>query len=403
MKYLRLSLFVAACALGTARAQDERQPPPPEIPDFTNLDEFIYEPKSTVSLGVRHLSGAKTSFSGTGRILTAENPGAATGDDIVRTYRDGRVLPDARTTPNTDTGGNPTRDPGGAGTSEPIADDDRTNSWSYARAEQLAEMEGFVAFHSYSADVIDATSRDKEARAIPGLELAAAYDMGKILGSRFSWSITGGMSLNDINSSTSSAVQATVRTITDYYSLFGQTPPPPPYTSPSSGSETLPGGSVVVTDTSVLISDQPALRQETAVTNATSVTNRWKVKGSYFTFRAGPTVWVPIAKRFRASVSLGAALVYAGTNYSVAESFSPDGGAPITDFVTSDETKLLPGFYVDASLQFDLTERAGFYAGAVYQSTGSYTQRIQNANADYATKVDLEGQSGLRAGMTIRF
>jgi hypothetical protein len=64
---------------------------------------------------------------------------------------------------------------------------------------------------------------------------------------------------------------------------------------------------------------------------------------------------------------------------------------------------VLSGYYVDASLQFDLTERAGFYAGAVYQSTGSYTQHARDASSDYTTKIDLEGQSGLRAGMTIRF
>ncbi|HUR56666.1 MAG TPA: hypothetical protein VM029_03080, partial [Opitutaceae bacterium] len=73
MKQLRLALVVFASAAGMALAQDEeRRAPPVEIPDFSNLDEYIYEPKSTVTLGMRRLSGAKTSFSGQGRINAAE-------------------------------------------------------------------------------------------------------------------------------------------------------------------------------------------------------------------------------------------------------------------------------------------------------------------------------------------
>jgi hypothetical protein len=63
MKYFRLVLVLSASALGALLAQDEeRRAPPTHIPDFSNLDEYIYEPKSTVILGFRHLSGAKTSF-----------------------------------------------------------------------------------------------------------------------------------------------------------------------------------------------------------------------------------------------------------------------------------------------------------------------------------------------------
>lgn len=401
MKYLRFPVFVFACALGAVHAQDENRPPPPVIPDFSNLDEFIYVPKSTVSLGVRHLSGAKTSFTGGGNVATVSNIGDETSDDIARVYRDGYVLPDARTTTVPSTG-NPVQDPS-TGAPEPIADDDRTNSWKYESANQLTEQEGFIAFHSYSADIVDATPRNRDAKAIPGLELAANYDMGKILGSRFEWSITAGMSVNDISAQTTGGVTANINTVTDYYNLFGQTPPEPPFTSPTANFETLPNGSSVATNTAVLISDVPVLRQEGTISNNTDVTNRWKLKGSYFTFRAGPTIWFPINERFRASVSLGGALVYVGTNYQVTETFSPDDGPDIVEVAASDETQLLAGYYVDASLQFDLTERAGFYAGAVYQSTGSYSQHVQDANSSYSTKVDLEGQSGLRAGMTIRF
>jgi vacuolar-type H+-ATPase catalytic subunit A/Vma1 len=102
-------------------------------------------------------------------------------------------------------------------------------------------------------------------------------------------------------------------------------------------------------------------------------------------------------------LSLGAAVVYAGSTYSVSQSFAPDTGAEISDSSENTTSKLLPGFYADASLQFDLTERAGFYAGAVLQSTGAYTQNVNTTAAQYSSRIDLANQSGMRGGMTIRF
>jgi hypothetical protein len=184
-------------------------------------------------------------------------------------------------------------------------------------------------------------------------------------------------------------VDATITTRRDYYSLFGQTPPEPPYAASSA------------VDSPVLLANEPALSLTT--TSNGTVENRWKLKGSYFTFRAGPTIWIPFSSRFRLSISVGGALVYAGTSYSVVETFTPEIGADIVESSSSVENKLLPAYYADASLQFDLTERAGFYAGAVFQSAGSYDQTIESEKAHYATKIDLANQNGLRAGMSIRF
>ena len=108
MKLFRHILFAFVAALGAAFAQDEeRRGPPIEIPDFSNLDEYIYEPRSVLAFGFRYISGAKTSFSGTGRIPSPENPGAATGANLLRVYHNGRVQPDARTVARLDGGGNP--------------------------------------------------------------------------------------------------------------------------------------------------------------------------------------------------------------------------------------------------------------------------------------------------------
>jgi hypothetical protein len=96
-------------------------------------------------------------------------------------------------------------------------------------------------------------------------------------------------------------------------------------------------------------------------------------------------------------------MIYAGSNYTVVESFEPETGAEINETVTDDATKFRIGYYADATLQFDATERTGFYVGAVYQATGSYDQAIATENANYATKIDLNNLNGFRAGLTFRF
>jgi hypothetical protein len=416
MKHVRLALIAFTALVSVALGQDEeRRAPPIEIPDFSNLDEYIYEPKSTVTFGFRYISGAKTNFSGQGRIPSPEDPGAATGANQLRVYHDGSVQPDARTVGRLDSSGNPIIDPQtNAPVFDPITPDGKTNTWNYTDASQLS-LPGFVRFNSYSAEVIDTAAREKKGASNAGMDIAMSRDMGKLFGSRVAWNLTAGMSINDIATDVNDRVRASLTTVSDFYSLFGHTPPDAPYSAPSSVTTTVldasgnplvnEDGSVgtITSDTTVLLGNEPAGRRTTTITDDSSVSNRWKLKGAYYTFRAGPTLWIPITTRLKASISAGAALVYSGTNYTVTQTFAPALGAEISDTASTDAYKLLPGYFADATVQFDLTDRAGFYAGAVFQSAGSYTQNIDTTNSHYSTKIDLASQSGVRAGMSIRF
>jgi len=416
MRHLRLALVVFASSLCPAHAQDEQQAKPPtEIPDFSNLDDYIYTPRSTMTVGYRLLSGAKMKFSGTGKLASAEDPGALNLANIARAYHDGAIHLDSRATTRVDADGNPVSDPAtGITFTDPIAPDGRTNSWNYASSKQ-ATADGQVAFHSYTADIIDAAARNAEGKRNGGLELAMSRDMGKFMGTRASWTLMAGMSLNDLTAKTSGGVLARLTTLTDLYSLNGQPLPDAPYSAPSTGSFTVTdaaGNAVlntdgstqtVTTDTTTLIANQPGSRTSQTSSDSTSVTNVSKLHGAYFTFRAGPTVLIPVTGRLRASLSLGAALVYAGSTYRVTQTYTPDTGGELTDTSENTSNHLLPGYYADATLQFDLTERAGFYAGAVFQSAGAYTQKVSSTAAQYSSRVDLANQSGLRAGMTLRF
>jgi hypothetical protein len=416
MKHLRLALFASVAALGLVHAQEERQgPPPTEIPDFSNLDDYIYEPKSILSIGFRRLSGPKLKFFGTGKLSTTENPGAATGANLTRTYHDGSVSPDGRFAGRVDNSGNPVLDPdAGSQIFDPIAPDGRTNTWSFQSASQVTE-DGFLKFNTYAADIIDTAARGTDGRANFGLEIAVSRDMGKLLGTRMSWQLIAGMSINDLAGSKDDTVQARLTALTDLYSLDGQVAPTAPYSAPSSTTTSVldsAGNAVlnddgtaqsVTVDTTTLLTNQPSLRTSTTTTDTTSVNSRWKLSGAYYTFRSGATLLVPFGSRFKASFSAGPALVYAGSSYTVTQTYTPATGAEISDTSTSTTSHLLPGYYADATLQFELTERTGFYAGAVIQGAGEYTHNLNSVAAQSSSKIDLAKQQGFRGGMTIRF
>ncbi len=83
------------------------------------------------------------------------------------------------------------------------------------------------------------------------------------------------------------------------------------------------------------------------------------------TFRVGPTVVVPLFSHLSASFSVGGVLVYSGTNYSVLETFQPDTGTLMADSASDGASVILPGYYFDANLQWDITPNSGIYLGAV--------------------------------------
>ena len=407
----RTSLLVFALLGSVAlRAQSETDhptAPPPENLTFLT-DEYIYIPKYRFSLGLRALSGAKTSFSGRAVIAsTLDSIGAATGTGFSRIYHDGTVSPDSRTV-STDDGN-------GGNVNVPIAPDGKTNTWTYADPTQVTPT-GNIAMNSYSADMNAAGPRTKDANNAYGFEVVVARDMGKI-GTHFEWNLAAGFSLNDLSSGLRTTVPANITTTTDVYSLYGAPAPVAPFSGTSTatsqsvvdanGNAILNSDGTVKTvspDTVTLLGNEPLSRNVSApVADTTSVINSWQLKGAYFTFRAGPTLLLPITEHLRASVSLGAALVYAGTTYTVRQQFTPATGDAINLIESDSANHFLPGYYADANLEYRLTETAGFYAGAVYQNTGDFKQEVKTDTADFTTKVDMSSLAGVRAGVNFKF
>jgi hypothetical protein len=414
MRLLLVALCVACLPVAGLRAADEDKPVPEEIPNFSQLDEYIYVPKSTLSLGTRFfLRGPKTSYAGQGVNPSTVDPGdqsTVTVPNISRTYIDGTVSPDQRTvTINAGLGGEQ---------QVPIASDGRTNSWSYLNQSQILN-DGNIAFHTYSSEVTDTSEHNVNGAPNAGLELILDHDMGKI-GKTWKWSITAGFSIADIHSSTYVSVPTTVSTLTDTYDLFGQVPPSAPYTSPNtisqtvfSASGTVESGSTTTTATQsatqqILLGNEPISRQVTPT--YTDSTNRYFTEGAYYTLRVGPMVTIPMGGHFKLNLSAGPDLVYLGSELNVLEDLDIATGENYQQLYQKENTKILPGYFVDVDLQYQLTDTAGFYLGGIYQGAGSFQQSVASgtdpntgAGLSYSSKLDFGNQEGFKGGMTVRF
>ncbi|MFA5262739.1 MAG: hypothetical protein WC378_02870 [Opitutaceae bacterium] len=388
-----LSALIARAGFMSGAGDDDHPAQAPVVNLSFATEEFIYVPIYTTSMGFRMLSGAKASFSGTSTIKSPSvDIGSPTGVYVLRTYADGSVGLDTRTDSN--------------GVYIASADG-LTPTFQYNLPASQESVNGYLAFHVNEAKVDDSTPRVKDPGSMAGFEVTVSRDLPNWLGKRVLLKVTAGFALNDIKSQVITDVPATISRTTDLYSLNGSLPPGTGYSGSTSGSITItnPDGSTsyLATNSATLISAQPNSRTTADTISNTAVTNTYKVKGGYFTARLGPTFVFPFSEKFRASLSLGFLALYSATKFDVDEEFRTDDQLPMTQSASDVEKKVLPGYYVDANLEYWVTEKTGFYAGAAYQGGGTYTQVISTEDIKYTTKIDLKSLSGVRAGMNIRF
>lgn len=393
MKFFCRALCVLLITVAVVRAQDDDEADYGDYKPTLDDDLIQYVPKYTVRLGFRGISGVKSQFGGTGTLTPPTFP---TSDSSVlpinvgdptgvqdRVYHDGYVLKDSRTT----------TDP--AGNTAPVPEDGFTNTWGFTNSEQVTE-DGLMTMHTYQATLSDSSLQEKKTSLGNGVELALERDYGNLLGTRMQWGVIGGMSINQFNAIKRNTVNIDLTTVTDYYSLGGQGAPDEGYFGPKTSNGV---------DTTVLLGNEILRRITTITQDAESLTTRWQSRGAYVTLRAGPTLFVPIGKGFSASLSAGAVIVYAGSTYSVTQNFKPETGDEVENYTSDGKSAILPGFYVDANLQWTMTETAGLYVGAVYQSSGDYTQTLESDDKEvtYTNRIDLSSLQGLRAGVNFRF
>jgi len=119
---------------------------------------------------------------------------------------------------------------------------------------------------------------------------------------------------------------------------------------------------------------------------------------------------IPAGSHWKLNISAGPDLIYLGSEFNVLEDLNLGAGTDYTTLYQKYNTKILPGYYVDVNLQYQLTDTAGFYVGGIYQGAGTFVQSMPSGNdpntgagLSYTSKLDFGSQEGVKGGMTVRF
>jgi hypothetical protein len=392
--------------------------------------EYVPARNFTFSVGYRATShGPKVRFGNLGNVpIPSESilP-SSFGDGITRVYDNGSIVADAPRSDEVDADGNQITTPGGRYTTTTTTsttdettgetttttynNGDRlaytpgqTRTWTYSNANQL-QPDGSIGFSQFSA-TSNGASASGEGGSEGGFEIKLERIIGK-RGNRMEWGISGSFGLNDVNVKTHQRIRATLTTTTDYFRVAGSAPPPdapysaPPagddYTDPVTGTVT-PGG----TETTVPLINTPSKPSTTTTdVGGAEIDGTWQIKGAYYMARLGPTFRYNISDHFALSGGAGVTGAFVGTVYRVDETILIEGATqPLRDHPQERTSKFIPGYYGELNGEWWVTERTGFYLGAVFEKLGKYEQ---NPVGGRTASLDLGQGVGYRFGIVTRF
>jgi len=120
-------------------------------------------------------------------------------------------------------------------------------------------------------------------------------------------------------------------------------------------------------------------------------------------------VTMPFGPHWKLNFSVGPALLYAGSVFNVLEDLQIATGVDFTYLYQKQNTRLIPGYYADLNLQYQLTDTAGFYVGSIFQGAGGYKQTLPSGTdsngkpLNYTSNIDFGSQEGVKGGVTVRF
>lgn len=359
----------------------------PEEANFAKIpDDAFRLPDNSFSIGVRVGGKAQVDFSGLGTIINESMPTADLTTEMRRSYNDGIVGLDARVDAN------------GAR----IPSDGRTNTWAFADQTQVATNGGGIYMTAFSTVAENATV-SAESGPTPGFDIEISRRIG---GENITWGMQFGLGLSDINAKSTGEIDAALRSVRDFYSLFGAAAPDAPYQAPVTSSQivTNPDGTTttIVTDISVLLASLPTDRSDTTVSGAAHINGFWQVKGAYFAARMGPWVEFPISEQFKIRASGGLSGTVIGAFMRYDERFllpDTEGELAATDQTETNSWGMIGG-YAAVEAQWWMTERSGFFAGATYEAVSG---DVRITSGDRTANMNVNAGAGVRLGFTTRF
>jgi hypothetical protein len=393
---LAMVLFATtASAQSSDPKSDDRKPTKTEDEDqlaaeragFGRIPNYeLLLPSNTLSVGVRIAGGASVEFSGVGAIPNLAMPTDDLTTVMARSYAKGFVSFDARSDANGD----------------PIPDDGKTNTWAFDSTDQIA-ADGTGIYMTAFSTSSDGSVVRADASYNPGFDIELSKRLG---GKKLKWGVQAGIGLSDINAKTRGDITASLRSLTDFYSLLGAAAPAAPYNAPQTRTDTVtnPDGSssTVETDVSVLLSDLPTERVDETFVSGAEINGFWQVKGAYFSARLGSWLEMAINDRFTIRASGGVSGKVIGAFLRFDERFIlPDETGELT---ASDQTNTdswaMVGGYAALEGHYWLTERSGFFAGATFEAVSG---DVELRAGDRLAKMNVESGAGIRFGFTTRF
>ena len=205
--------------------------------------------------------------------------------------------------------------------------------------------------------------------------------------------IEGSFSVSALALDEANTISGTVTRTSDRYLLGSVIPPNPPYNGPFRGPEPPnPPAPLISTN---------RLSRTTSTETATS-TQRVEIDGTYWGFRLGPFIEVPVpGYRHSFSGGLGLAMVNADAKLTYDERFTITGlGGPPQPRSDSRSTQdWLFGFYVNAKAYYWATDFVSFYVGTEFQMLDDF----ELSALDKSAKVDFGSTFGVTLGVMYVF
>lgn len=332
---LGLAAFLLSTASGALYAQSTGEPKKFPAPE-KNPDESRHR------FGLRYQTTFNVGINLLNRSGVAAAPGSQ-GGGIDHTYDDGSVLVDS----SGNFGG-------------------KTWNWAYTRPEQIVGDSLVV-----SAQQATGGSSDDKDSFHHGIDLSYGYRIGDDHG--WGWGLEMGFSYFNLTENPANASSL----LLDAYALNGIAVPSAPY----SGSFGGPGP---------LISDSP-----TRFAGSMSSS----VDASFYGFRIGPFVELPVTQRGTVVLSAGVSLLVVESDFSYSQSATVPGGGLFSVRHETSDSDLLVGGYLSAGFVYRLNDHMNIQLGVQYQKSGTFDQDA----GDKRLELDLDNPVSLNVGFGVSF
>jgi hypothetical protein len=245
----------------------------------------------------------------------------------------------------------------------------QTWNWGYQHASQVSG--GDILMHSTAIEGGNERSTDDPNL---GFDFNYVRDLGHYHWGQ--WGLKIGSGYTHVNVRDNDPMSVKSETITDTYALNGVTPPVAPY----SGSFNGPGP---------VLGSQPISHSLDAT--ETILSGNHNVNASLVDVRLGPSVNVPLFKRFSVQASGGAAIGFVDSHFTFSENSltgSVSGG--------NNRVGVVGGAYAEAGFAYRFWRSASLFTGAQFEYLGDFKQSADGRSAQLNLGQTIFYEAGLQ-------